>query len=340
MLKIYNTLTKQKEIFEPVEPGKIKIYVCGMTVYDYNHIGHARSFIIFDVIVRYLRSQDFDVTYVRNITDVDDKIINRANENNEACEALTERFIQAMHEDDKALDILPPDQEPRATHYMPQIIDLIKTLVKKEYGYVTSTGDVFFHVRRFKEYGKLSHRDLEKLIAGARVEIGENKKDPLDFSLWKPAKPGEPSWDSPWGQGRPGWHIECSAMSASLLGQPFDIHGGGMDLKFPHHENEIAQSEAACDKAFANIWMHAGLLQINKEKMSKSLGNFLTIREVLEEHHPEILRYFMLSSHYRSPANYSEESLENAHSALERHYIALRGLPEVPEGDGKELEVA
>ncbi len=328
-LKIYNSLSNEKEIFKPLIPGRISIYVCGITVYDYCHIGHARSLIVFDVIVRYLRARGFAVKYVRNITDVDDKIIQRAAENKEACEQLTERFITAMHEDEKALGILPPDVEPRATGHIAQIIELIQQLIAGGFAYVADNKDVCFSVRDFKDYGKLSRRDVEKLISGARVSIGEQKRDPLDFVLWKISKPGEPTWDSPWGAGRPGWHIECSAMSTEILGQPFDIHGGGMDLKFPHHENEIAQSEAANGKTFANTWMHAGLLLVNKEKMSKSLGNFFTIREVLEQQDPEIIRYFMISAHYRSPVNYSAETLAQVRSSLERLYTAIRGLPEV-----------
>lgn len=331
MLKIYNSLTKRKEAFKPLEPRKVKIYVCGMTVYDYNHIGHARSFVVFDVIIRYLRSQDYDVTYVRNITDIDDKIINRAKENNESCESLTSRFIQAMHEEDAALGLQRPNHEPRATEFIPQIIKLIQTLIDKGYAYIADNGDVYYDVRHFKDYGKLSRRDLDKLRAGARIKISENKHDPLDFVLWKLAKPDEPKWGSPWGDGRPGWHSECSVMSSHLLGQPFDIHGGGMDLKFPHHENEIAQSEAACDKTFVNIWIHAGLLQVDKEKMSKSLGNIISIRDALKQYHPEILRYFLLSSHYRSPVSYSEANLKKIRHALERLYVTVRGLPEAKE---------
>lgn len=333
MLKIYNSLTKKKEIFKPVEPGKIKIYLCGMTVYDYCHIGHARSWVVFDMVIRYLRARGYKVEYVHNITDIDDKIINRAHENNETVEALTMRFITAFHEDEKALSLLSPEHEPRATQFMPQIIALIQTLIDKKNAYIGENGDVYFDVRRFKEYGKLSKRDLDKLRAGTRIEISESKHDPLDFVLWKLAKPHEPKWDSPWGEGRPGWHIECSAMSTGLLGQPFDIHGGGMDLKFPHHENEIAQSEAAVEKPFANVWMHVGLLQINQEKMSKSLNNFFTIREVLAEYDVESLRYFLLSGHYRSPVNYSRENMANVHHALERLYVAMRGLPEMKETD-------
>jgi len=328
MLKIFNSLTKSKQEFKPINPGKVSLYVCGVTVYDYSHIGHARSSIVFDVIVRYLRFRGFEVTYVHNITDIDDKIINRAKENNETYESLTSRFIDALHEDERALNIQKPDHEPRATEFIPQIVELIQKLIDKEFAYVADNGDVCFAVRKFKDYGKLTHRDIEDLIAGARVEISEAKRDPLDFLLWKMAKPDEPKWDSPWGEGRPGWHIECSAMSSFLLGQPFDIHGGGMDLKFPHHENEIAQSEAANDVDFTKIWMHVGLLQINKEKMSKSLKNFITIREVLKEHDSEIIRYFMISGHYRSPVNYAKDTLDQIYNSLASLYTALRGLPE------------
>ncbi|WP_264769507.1 cysteine--tRNA ligase [Coxiella burnetii] len=328
-VKIFNSLTKQKEIFKPIESGKVKLYVCGMTVYDYMHIGHGRSWIIFDMVVRYLRMRGYEVTFVRNITDIDDKIIKCAGENKESPAALAERFIQILHEDEKALRVLSPDQEPRATQYVPEIIKLIQKLLDNQYAYTGQNGDVFFDVRRFKDYGKLSHRHLDELQAGARVEVSDSKRDPLDFVLWKKAKPGEPKWDSPWGEGRPGWHIECSAMSSSILGQPFDIHGGGLDLKFPHHENEIAQSEAGEEKPFVKLWMHAGLLEINKEKMSKSLGNIISIREALKESDVEVLRYFLLSGHYRNPLSYSKENLENGRLALERFYLALRGLPVV-----------
>lgn len=325
-ITIFNSLSKQKEIFEPITPGEVKIYVCGMTVYDYCHLGNARSWIIFDVIVRYLRARGFNVTYVRNITDVDDKIINRANENHESCDAVTARFIDAMHEDEKVLGVLLPDHEPRATHYIPQIITMIKKLIDNGSAYVGEDGDVYFDVRHFSGYGKLSHRELDDLVAGARVGIRQSKHDPLDFTLWKLAKPDEPQWDSPWGVGRPGWHIECSAMSSALLGQPFDIHGGGLDLKFPHHENEIAQSEAAEKKPFVKYWMHSGMLEIDNEKMSKSLGNIITIRDAVKTHDAEILRYFLLSAHYRSPLNYSKENMENARASVERLYMAIRGL--------------
>lgn len=302
------------------------MYVCGQTVYDYCHIGHARSMIVFDMIVRYFRYQKYKVTYVRNITDIDDKIIKRAQENNESSEALTKRFIDIMHADENALHLLKPDYEPRATEFIAPIIKLIEQLIEKSFAYIAKNGEVCFEVRKFKEYGKLSKRDIEKLIAGSRIDINEGKKDPLDFVLWKLAKPNEPQWNSPWGRGRPGWHIECSAMAEGILGQTFDIHGGGMDLKFPHHENEIAQSEAAHDCTFANVWMHAGLLTINNEKMSKSLNNFFTIKEVLDQYPAETVRYLMLSAHYRSPVNYSTESMEQASQSLKRLYTAIRGL--------------
>jgi cysteinyl-tRNA synthetase len=336
-LQIYNSLTQQKEIFKPLIPGQVSLYVCGMTVYDYNHIGHARSFIVFDTIVRYLREIGYRVHYVRNITDIDDKIIRRAHETNQEWTAITQQFIQAMHEDDQALGLASPDQEPRATEFIAQMIKMIQGLIAQGYAYAVENGDVYFEVRRFKEYGKLSHHDLDHLLAGVRIDTGEKKKDPLDFALWKSAKPGEPSWDSPWGKGRPGWHIECSAMSTSLLGQPFDIHGGGLDLKFPHHENEIAQAEAAHQAEFAKIWMHAGLLMVNKEKMSKSLGNFLTIRDVLAKHQSEVLRYLMIASHYRSAVNYSEETMAQNFQSLSRLYGALRDLPidETAAGDNE-----
>lgn len=332
MLTFYNSLTKQKEEFKPIEPGKVGIYVCGMTVYDHCHIGHARGMVVFDILARFLRQQGYEVNYVRNITDIDDKIIARAEENGESWQALTERFIADMYDDAERLGVLPVDSDPRATDYMPQMVAMIETLIEKGYAYVADDGDVLYDVMAFKGYGKLAHKDLESLQAGARVAITETKRNPLDFVLWKMAKPGEPSWGSPWGQGRPGWHIECSAMATDCLGKHFDIHGGGADLKFPHHENEIAQSEAANDHPFVNYWMHVGFVQVNKEKMSKSLGNFFTIREVLEKYHPEVVRYFMISSHYRSPINYSQESLEIATGALERFYGTLRDLTlgEVP----------
>ncbi|PHQ79663.1 MAG: cysteine--tRNA ligase [Coxiella sp. (in: Bacteria)] len=332
MLKLFDSLTKEKTEFKPIKEGHIGIYLCGNTVYDYCHIGHGRGMILFDVFTRYLRARGWKVTYVHNITDIDDKIITRANKNGETCDELTARFIHAQHEDERALHILPPDHEPQATAYIPQIITLVEKIIERGHAYVADNGDVYFDVRSFKDYGKLSHHDIDELRSGVRIEVGDAKKDPLDFVLWKAAKPGEPSWESPWGAGRPGWHIECSAMSTSMLGQPFDIHGGGLDLKFPHHENEIAQSESACEDGFANYWMHIGLIQINKEKMSKSLGNFVTLREVLETHHPEVIRLFMMSGHYRSPVNYAEETLLQMRQGLERLYGAIDGLPDA-EGD-------
>ncbi len=328
-LTLYNTLTRQKEVYKPIEAGKIRMYVCGITVYDYCHIGHARVMVSFDVITRYLRSQGWDVTYVRNITDVDDKILNRAIENGESFTDLTDRMIDAMHEDEDALGVLRPDIEPRATGHMDDILDIVQILVDNHYAYVADNGDVYYRISRFPEYGKLSNKNPEDLLAGARVEVGDIKEDPRDFALWKSAKPGEVSWDSPWGPGRPGWHIECSAMSICCLGETFDIHGGGPDLPFPHHENEIAQSEAATGKQYVNYWMHAGAVRVDDEKMSKSLGNFFTIREVLKKYHPEVVRYFLLSSHYRSPINYSEENLIEAKGGLERFYTALRPFADV-----------
>lgn len=326
MLQIYNTLSKQKENFKPLVKGKVGLYVCGITVYDYCHIGHARFFIVFDMVVRYLRYRGFEVKYVRNITDIDDKIIKRAHENSEPYEALTDRFIHAMFEDAKILNLLTPDNEPRATHYIDHMIDMIQTLIDKGYAYIGSTGDVYYDVRKLASYGCLSHRNLEDLLAGARIEVNEAKRNPLDFVLWKMAKPQEPSWPSPWGNGRPGWHIECSAMSLDNLGETFDIHGGGCDLIFPHHENECAQSEAATGKKFVNTWMHVGFVQQKKEKMSKSLGNFLTIRDFLKLYDPEVLRYFILASHYRSPVDYNSDNIDSAIHALERFYTSLRGL--------------
>jgi len=327
MLQIFNSLTRQKEEFRPIEPGKVKMYVCGMTVYDYCHIGHARVMVVFDVVLRWLRTQGYDVTYVRNITDIDDKIIRRAQENGEEFGALTARFIQAMNEDLNALGILPPTHEPRATEAIADMLALIQTLLDKGYAYVGASGDVYYDVSRFDRYGQLANKKLEDLRSGARVEVEEAKADPLDFVLWKAAKPGEPSWPSPWGAGRPGWHIECSAMSTRCLGPHFDIHGGGMDLKFPHHENEIAQSEAASGQHCVNLWMHNGFVQVNEEKMSKSLGNFFTVREVLQRYAPEVVRLFILTSHYRGPLNYSDENLDHAKASLTRLYTALRGLP-------------
>ncbi len=326
MLHIYNTLTNSKTIFTPIEPGKIRMYVCGVTVYDLCHIGHARVMVAFDVITRYLRARGWDVDYVRNITDVDDKIIRRAAENNETVDQLTARMIAAMHEDETRLNVLRPDQEPRATAHIGDIIDMVQTLIDKGFAYAADNGDVYYRVEKFESYGRLTNKVIEDLRSGARVEVEEAKESPLDFVLWKSAKPGEVSWESPWGAGRPGWHIECSAMSKCCLGNTFDIHGGGPDLPFPHHENEIAQSEAANGCTYANYWMHAGPVRMGKEKMSKSLGNFFTIREVLQHYNPEVVRYFLSSVHYRSYIDYSEDSLKEAQSALERFYQALAAV--------------
>ncbi len=339
MLKIHNTLTHQKETFTPIDPNKVRMYVCGMTVYDLCHLGHARVLVVFDVVYRYLLSLGYEVEYVRNITDIDDKIINRANENGEDFNHLTERFIQAMQEDAAALGTLPPTSEPRATAYMDEILAMIEKLTERGYAYAADNGDVYYAVTKFEGYGKLSGKNIEDLQAGARVEIDSNKRDPLDFALWKSSKPGEPYWESPWGNGRPGWHIECSAMSTCCLGNHFDIHGGGADLQFPHHENEIAQSEGATGEQFVNVWMHNGFVRINEEKMSKSLGNFFTVREILERYRAEEVRYFILTSQYRSPLNYSDEQLDNARAALTRFYTALRGLP-IVEAAGGDLFVS
>jgi len=327
-LNIYNTLSGEKEEFTPIEENKVKMYVCGMTVYDYCHIGHARVLVSFDVITRYLRHLKYDVTYIRNITDVDDKIFARAAQNGESYQDLTRRFIDAMHEDESALSVISPDQEPRATAYMSQIIDMIQVLIDKDYAYAASNSDVYYSISAFETYGKLSNKKIEDLIAGAseRVAVNDVKKDPSDFTLWKAAKDGEAYWESPWGNGRPGWHIECSAMSTCCLGNTFDIHGGGPDLKFPHHENEIAQSEGATGQKYVNYWMHAGAVRVNKEKMSKSLGNFFTIREVLEKYPAEVIRYFLISSHYRSQVDYSEDNLVEAKATLDRFYQAMRGF--------------
>ncbi len=324
MLKIHNSLTRQKETFTPITPGKVNMYVCGMTVYDLCHVGHARVMVVFDVVTRYLRALGYDVTYVRNITDIDDKIIKRAAENGESIEALTERYIKEMHQDADALGVLRPDIEPKATESMGEILAMIQTLIDKGLAYTADNGDVYYDVSQFAAYGKLSGRDINELRAGERVAVNESKTDPLDFVLWKAAKEGEPAWDSPWGKGRPGWHIECSAMSAHCLGEHFDIHGGGQDLQFPHHENEIAQSEGAHECQSVNYWMHNGFVRIDDEKMSKSLGNFFTVREVLAMYPAEAVRYFILSSHYRSPLNYSEDQLEQAKAALTRFYTSLR----------------
>ncbi|MGC8924661.1 MAG: cysteine--tRNA ligase [Calditerrivibrio sp.] len=325
MLKLFNTLSGEKEIFTPLEDNKVKMYVCGVTVYDYCHIGHARSSIVFDTIRRYLKYKGFDVTFVKNFTDVDDKIIKRANEENKSINEITDFFIKAHDEDMDKLNILRPDYTPRATEYIDGMIKLCEKLIEKGFAY-ESNGDVYFKVRSFKDYGKLSKRDLDDLLAGARVDVNEIKEDPLDFALWKRSKEGEPGWNSPWGRGRPGWHIECSVMSAEILGIPFDIHGGGKDLIFPHHENEIAQSEAAEGKEFARYWIHNGFVNINKEKMSKSLGNFFTIRDVLKEVDPEVLRFFLLTTHYRSPLDFSFDNLLEAENALERIYATIDEL--------------
>jgi cysteinyl-tRNA synthetase len=329
MLKIYNTLTRKKELFSPRVEGKVGLYVCGMTVYDYCHVGHARVMVVFDIVARYFRYSGYELTYVRNITDIDDKIIHRAHEQGVTLTELTERFIEAMHEDERALSVLPPDIEPKATQSIPDIINMIEILCAKDLAYVGHNGDVFYAVTKFKHYGQLSGKNLDDLQAGERVDVDLAKRNPLDFVLWKMAKANEPSWSSPWGLGRPGWHIECSAMSTCCLGNSFDIHGGGMDLQFPHHENEIAQSEGATGEKFVNFWMHNGFVRINEEKMSKSLGNFFTVREVLKQYQPEIIRFFILSSHYRSPLNYSDEQLNDARLALTRLYTALRGCEAV-----------
>ena len=327
MLKIFNSLTRDKREFVPIEAGKVRLYVCGMTVYDYCHVGHARVMVVFDVVRRWLRASGFSVTYVRNITDIDDKIIKRAQENGEPVAALTARFIQAMNEDADALGVERPDAEPRATGHVAGMLDMIRQLESRGLAYRAANGDVNFSVRKFPEYGKLSGKSLDDLRAGERVEVDTTKQDPLDFVLWKTAKAGEPHWDSPWGKGRPGWHIECSVMSSALLGRHFDIHGGGQDLQFPHHENEIAQSEGAHQEKFVNTWMHNGFVRVDNEKMSKSLGNFFTVREVLKQYDAEVVRFFIVRAHYRSPLNYSDQHLDDARQALTRLYTALKGHP-------------
>ncbi len=327
MLKIHNSLTRQKQDFVPIEPGKVRMYVCGMTVYDYCHIGHARFMVVFDVVRRWLRASGFVVTYVRNITDIEDKIIKRAAENGESIFDLTARFIRFMDEDAAALGVEKPDVEPRATEHIPSMLQLIDALMRKGLAYRADNGDVYYSVREFAGYGKLSGKSLEDLRAGERVEVDTAKRDPLDFVLWKAAKPGDPSWDSPWGPGRPGWHIECSAMSEHFLGEHFDIHGGGQDLIFPHHENEIAQSEGAHGHTFVNYWVHNGFVRVDNEKMSKSLGNFFTVREVLAKYHPEVVRLFIVRAHYRSPLNYSDQHLDDARAGLARLYTTLRDTP-------------
>ena len=334
MIEIFNSMTGRKEALQPLTPGHVKMYVCGLTVYDYCHVGHARSLVAFDIVRRYLRHRGFKVTHVRNITDIDDNIINRAAKNGETTEALTARFIRANEEDFAALGVEVPEHEPRASAYVPEIIVMIGKLIEKGYAYAVDDGDVLYSVSHFEGYGKLSGKKLGDLRAGARVEVDESKRDPLDFVLWKAAKPGEPSWASPWGRGRPGWHIECSAMAVALLGGHFDIHGGGLDLKFPHHENEIAQTCAACGTPFVNTWMHNGFVNVDAEKMSKSLGNFFTVREVLPRLRPEVLRAFVLGSHYRGPINYSDDNLRQADAGLERMYVALRGVAVGP-GDAR-----
>ncbi len=337
MLKIYNTLSRCKQVFEPIQPNKIGMYVCGVTVYDLCHIGHARTFVNFDVIVRYLRYLGYDVTYVRNITDIDDKIIKRAHERNIPAKELAEQFIIEMHKDFDALNIKRPDFEPKATDNISEIIALVERLIETKHAYVSENGDVVFDINSFKDYGRLSGQKLDELQAGARIEVAKTKHNPLDFVLWKMSKPGEPAFDSPWGAGRPGWHIECSAMNCKYLGKEFDIHGGGSDLIFPHHENEIAQSCCAHQTGYVHYWMHSGMVMINEEKMSKSLNNFFTIRDVLKEYDAETVRYFLLSGQYRSPLNYSKENLDKARAALNRFYTALRDCnPVTPHEDDDE----
>ena len=345
-LRVYNTLSGQKEEFRPLVPGKVGMYVCGVTVYDYCHIGHARANIVFDIVYRYLQYSNYDVTYVRNYTDVDDKIISRAIERGISSKQLAEEFIQAFDEDMEALGLRKPTLEPKATEYIDRIITLAEQLIDKGMAY-EAAGDVYFSVAKFPGYLKLSKRNMEEMQAGARIAPGEQKRNPMDFALWKAAKPGEPSWDSPWGPGRPGWHIECSAMSSSLLGDTFDIHGGGRDLIFPHHENEIAQSEGASGKPFVKYWLHNGFVNINQEKMSKSLGNFFTIRDILQSYDPEVVRFFILTAHYRSPVDFSDQNLKDAQAGLSRFYEALQAASDAVAGcpeselattDGAELE--
>ncbi len=341
MLKIYNSIAREKQQFTPIVAGKVSMYVCGMTVYDYCHLGHARVMVVFDMVNRWLRQSGYAVTYVRNITDIDDKIIARANENGETITALTNRFITAMDEDSARLGVMRPDIEPRATDYIAEMINMITALINNQHAYAADNGDVYYSVSSFASYGKLSGKSLEDLRAGERVDIDQHKRDPLDFVLWKSAKPNEPSWDSPWGPGRPGWHIECSAMGEKQLGKHFDIHGGGQDLQFPHHENEIAQSEGAHGCTFVNYWMHNGFIRVDDEKMSKSLGNFFTIRQVLEQYDAEVVRFFILRAQYRSPLNYSDHHLNDAKQALTRLYTALRGVEaEVAELDWQQAHAA
>ena len=345
-LRVYNTLSGKKEDFQPLVPGKVGMYVCGVTVYDYCHIGHARANIVFDIVYRYLQYSNYDVTYVRNYTDVDDKIINRANQKGISSKQLAEEYIQAFDEDMEALGLRKPTHEPKATEYIDRIIVLAKQLIEKGMAY-ESAGDVYYSVEKFPTYLKLSKRNMEEMQAGARIAPGEQKRNPMDFALWKAAKPGEPSWESPWGPGRPGWHIECSAMSSALLGETFDIHGGGRDLIFPHHENEIAQSEGVSGKPFVKYWLHNGFVNINQEKMSKSLGNFFTIRDILKSYNPEVVRFFILTAHYRSPVDFSDQNLKEAQAGLSRFYEALQLAAEAVEGvpesevaaqEGAELE--
>ena len=339
MLKIYNTQSRQKEEFKPIHAGKIGMYVCGITVYDLCHIGHGRTFVAFDVVSRYLRYLGYDLKYVRNITDIDDKIIKRANDKGETIGELTDRMIAEMHRDFAALNILPPDVEPRATRHIPEIIGLVEKLLQRGHAYVAGNGDVMFDVMSDSHYGELSRQDLEQLQAGARVEVADVKKNPMDFVLWKMSKADEPGWASPWGQGRPGWHIECSAMNCKQLGEHFDIHGGGSDLMFPHHENEIAQSTCAHGGEYVNYWMHSGMVMVDREKMSKSLDNFFTVRDVLAHYDAETVRYFLMSGHYRSQLNYGEDNLKQARSALERLYTALRNTdPSAVPAEGAEFE--
>ena len=332
MLKLFNTLTRQKEEFQSIEPNSVRMYVCGMTVYDLCHVGHARVMVVFDMVRKWFETSGYDVTYVRNITDIDDKIIARARDNEETYQQLTSRFIDAMNQDAASLGVVRPDIEPKATENIPQMIELIGTLINKGYAYVGESGDVYYSVSLFEKYGRLSGKTLEDLRAGERVEVDLAKKHPMDFVLWKTTKPGEPSWPSPWGDGRPGWHIECSAMSERYLGKYFDIHGGGQDLQFPHHENEIAQSEGAHGAGFVKYWMHNGFVRVDNEKMSKSLGNFFTVREVLDKFDPEVLRFFILRAHYRSPLNYSDKHLEDARLALSRMYTALKDFDPASQG--------
>ncbi len=332
MLKLFNTLTRQKEEFQSIEPNSVRMYVCGMTVYDLCHVGHARVMVVFDMVRKWFETSGYDVTYVRNITDIDDKIIARARDNEETYQQLTSRFIDAMNQDAASLGVVRPDIEPKATENIPQMIELIGALISKGYAYVGESGDVYYSVSLFEKYGQLSGKTLEDLRAGERVEVDLAKKHPMDFVLWKTTKPGEPSWSSPWGDGRPGWHIECSAMSERYLGKYFDIHGGGQDLQFPHHENEIAQSEGAHGAGFVKYWMHNGFVRVDNEKMSKSLGNFFTVREVLDKFDPEVLRFFILRAHYRSPLNYSDKHLEDARLALSRMYTALKDFDPASQG--------